>query len=105
MHSTPIFESVTPLTAFVGLSAVYVAYRFGSAWHAVRKRGLHALSLSFTDVSHVQLSGIPTVGGPSMPLLSYIGSARFLLRGKAITRKGYEKVRFVFAFIRLVIRS
>ncbi|OJT14393.1 Ent-kaurene oxidase [Trametes pubescens] len=34
---------------------------------------------------------IPTVGGTSLPLLSYIGARKFVHRGKDIIREGYQK--------------
>ncbi|KAI0772764.1 cytochrome P450 [Trametes elegans] len=37
------------------------------------------------------LRHIPTVGGPSLPLLSYLGALRFLGRGKQFMEEGYRK--------------
>ncbi|CCM05809.1 uncharacterized protein FIBRA_08043 [Fibroporia radiculosa] len=38
-----------------------------------------------------QLGHIPTVGGPSTPLFSYLGSFRFFVRGVSILQEGYTK--------------
>ena len=40
-----------------------------------------------------QFRSIPTVGGPSAPLLSYISAYRFLYNAKEILAEGYQKVR------------
>ncbi|KAI0714854.1 cytochrome P450 [Earliella scabrosa] len=34
---------------------------------------------------------MPTLGGPSLPLLSYLGAVNILFRGKTIVNKGYRK--------------
>ncbi|KAI9060477.1 cytochrome P450 [Trametes sanguinea] len=39
------------------------------------------------------LHAIPTVGGPSLPLLSYIGAYRFMVRGQSLLDEGYAKYR------------
>ncbi|OSD00841.1 cytochrome P450 [Trametes coccinea BRFM310] len=39
------------------------------------------------------LNAIPTVGGPSLPLLSYIGAYRFMVRGQSLLDEGYAKYR------------
>ncbi|PSR72585.1 hypothetical protein PHLCEN_2v11578 [Hermanssonia centrifuga] len=39
------------------------------------------------------LRSIPTVGGPSAPLLSYIGSYRFLHHARAMLQEGYDKYK------------
>ena len=39
-----------------------------------------------------QLNAIPTVGGPSVPLLSYIGAFKFLFRAQELIQSGYDKV-------------
>ena len=53
----------------------------------------HALAQPISHGNRLQLSGIPTVGGPSLPLLSYIGGVRFLLNGPAIVNEGSARVR------------
>lgn len=40
-----------------------------------------------------QLSHIPTVGGPSAPILSYWSAVNFFRKPKALLREGYERVR------------
>ncbi|KAM5539978.1 hypothetical protein V8D89_006481 [Ganoderma adspersum] len=39
------------------------------------------------------LNVIPTVGGPSVPLLSYIGAFKFLFRAQELIQAGYDKYR------------
>ncbi|PIL31304.1 cytochrome P450 [Ganoderma sinense ZZ0214-1] len=39
------------------------------------------------------LNVIPTVGGPSVPLLSYIGAFKFLFRAQELIQAGYDKHR------------
>ncbi|KAI1793036.1 cytochrome P450 [Ganoderma leucocontextum] len=39
------------------------------------------------------LNVIPTVGGPSLPLLSYIGACKFLFRAQQLIQTGYDKYR------------
>ncbi|EJF67303.1 cytochrome P450 [Dichomitus squalens LYAD-421 SS1] len=39
------------------------------------------------------LNTIPTVGGPSLPLLSYLGSYRFFFRAQELIQAGYDKYR------------
>lgn len=41
----------------------------------------------------IKLYHIPTVGGTSLPLLSYIGARRFVRQSKDIVQEGYRKVR------------
>ena len=41
----------------------------------------------------LQLNAIPTVGGPSAPLLSYIAAFNFMKDGKDLLVQGYQKVR------------
>jgi hypothetical protein len=41
-----------------------------------------------------QLAHIPTVGGPSVPLVSYIGSWHFIRDSKGVLKTGYEQVSF-----------
>jgi hypothetical protein len=43
------------------------------------------------SLTNAQLSHIPTAGGPSLPLLSYIGSKRFVQHAREILQEGYEK--------------
>lgn len=40
----------------------------------------------------VQLDGIPSVG-PSGPLLSYYGAAKFILHARSMVQQGYDLVR------------
>lgn len=40
----------------------------------------------------LKLAHIPTVGGPSFPILSYIGAVRYLLHAPEILEEGYAKV-------------
>ncbi|EPT01203.1 hypothetical protein FOMPIDRAFT_1048925 [Fomitopsis schrenkii] len=60
------------------LFAVYVFAAFGALWvfHAFFRSHIHA---------------IPTFGGPSLPLLSYIGAVRSLTNTFAIVQEGYKK--------------
>ncbi|CCM06703.1 uncharacterized protein FIBRA_08991 [Fibroporia radiculosa] len=37
------------------------------------------------------LSHIPTVGGPSLPILSYYGTIRYIFRAQEIIKEGYTK--------------
>ena len=39
-----------------------------------------------------QLNSIPTVGGSSLPLLSFLGGFNFLLNSKRLLQEGYRKV-------------
>ena len=45
---------------------------------------------TFTVV--LQLNSIPTMGGPSAPILSYISAYNFLHNAKDILAEGYQKV-------------
>lgn len=42
-----------------------------------------------------QLAHIPTIGGQDLPLLSLIGSYRFIVDGTAMLQEGYKKVCFI----------
>lgn len=51
-----------------------------------------ALTLAFHNPPFVQLDGIPSVG-PSSPLLSYYGAAKFVLHARSMVQQGYDMVR------------
>lgn len=42
----------------------------------------------------LKLAHIPTVGGPSFPILSYIGAVRYLFHAPDILEEGYAKVSY-----------
>ena len=46
-----------------------------------------------------KLRHIPTVGGPSIPGLSYLAAFNFLRNAKEVLSAGYEKVRAIFPSI------
>lgn len=53
------------------------------------------------DQPFVQLDGIPSVG-PSGPLLSYYGAAKFILHARSMVQQGYDLVRppvKIFCFV------
>ena len=49
--------------------------------------------MSLIPIPRIQLRAIPTVGGPSAPLLSYLTAFRMLFRSAEILAEGYQKVR------------
>ena len=48
-----------------------------------------------------QLNAIPTVGGPSAPLLSFIAAINFLRNGKQLLIDGYQRVSVLLSTSRL----
>ncbi len=52
-----------------------------------------AWTSSQTLIRFLQLSHIPTVGGPSAPILSYWSTVNFFRKPKALLREGYQRVR------------
>ena len=51
---------------------------------------------SFADRSLLKLRAIPTVGGPSAPLFSFLGAVRFWKRAQDVVQQGYDRVRAGF---------
>ncbi|KAH9895701.1 cytochrome P450 [Cubamyces lactineus] len=49
------------------------------------------LAIYFAKWFFDPLRAIPTVGGPSLPLLSYLGSARWIRHGRDMLQEGYDK--------------
>ncbi|TFK56598.1 cytochrome P450 [Heliocybe sulcata] len=63
-------------TLVYGVAAVFVAYVLYAAYFSPTQR---------------LLARIPTVGGPSGPMTSYIGAMRLLKNSPQVVREGYEK--------------
>ena len=45
-----------------------------------------------------EINAIPTVGGPSLPLLSYLGAFNFIQNSSKVIDEGYKKVCPVFQY-------
>ncbi|KDQ49529.1 hypothetical protein JAAARDRAFT_165601 [Jaapia argillacea MUCL 33604] len=49
--------------------------------------------LRYLSADQRKLDAIPTIGGPSVPLLSYIGAFRFLFGAPKLVQEGYDKFK------------
>lgn len=68
----------------------FVPYRAELVSRKLKPIHIEWLSVMLTLAA--KYSHIPTIGGPSYPLFSYIGSIRFLLRGSSLMREGCTRV-------------
>lgn len=53
---------------------------------------LNSHSTAQLQYHQLQLRHIPTEGGPSLPILSFIGLYNFLTHGREIIQRGYQQV-------------
>lgn len=60
-------------------------------WPSKARSTLVVVILTLHDRPFVQLNDIPSVG-PSGPLLSYYGAARFVLHARSMVQQGYDLV-------------
>ncbi|EPS99898.1 hypothetical protein FOMPIDRAFT_85689 [Fomitopsis schrenkii] len=67
-----------------------------SAYVSVVLGALYAIHAFFFDRPS-RIHAIPTVGGPSLPLLSYIGAVRSLTKTMDIVQEGYTKMHSIRA--------
>lgn len=81
------------LTAFLYAAVVIVLGTSFVRWRFSPVCLLCTLSSQVLLICYMQLYDMPTLGGPSLPLLSYLGAVNILFRGKTIVNKGYRKVK------------
>ena len=82
--STLVFCMAVTIPAFLLLNSLFSKHSV-SAFHVFTP-------LLFLISSHNhQLRHIPVVGGPSLPVFSYLGAYKFVQSGKEIFQEGYEK--------------
>ncbi|KDQ57928.1 hypothetical protein JAAARDRAFT_34744 [Jaapia argillacea MUCL 33604] len=62
-------------------------------WIFAGAGALAFLGLRYITSEERIIDAIPTLGGPSVPLLSYIGSIRFLLSAPKLVQAGYDKFK------------
>ena len=87
------------VTSLVGLPTAHIVTGVALLWLLLRWfspknvcPGIHLqLKLPF-DYYALQLRHIPTEGGPSLPVLSFIGLYNFLAHGKEVLERGYQSV-------------
>jgi hypothetical protein len=84
-------------TIAAGLLAALVVYVY-TAHSKVGAVSAHPGNLLTLLLGSPQLAHIPTVGGPSWPLLSYIGAVRYFKHASEMYAQGSQRVRLRVAY-------
>ena len=78
--------------ALTVLAAIYFIRWRRNPVSAQTGSDLQLASSGCSYLRHGQLNSIPTLGGPSVPILSYLSAINYTLNSRKILREGYEKV-------------
>jgi hypothetical protein len=94
------FEQTSNLATVLALLAVLACFAFlqSGSWSVRRLASVKDMLLMYDQLRH-----IPTVGGPSSPLISYLGSIRLYSDASKMLREGYKTVRLmIFSWTSLI---
>lgn len=82
------------MAALLALPVLYSLWRNFQTIRSVRcyRCRVARYTNKLTPYVCMQLSRIPTVGGPAIPVLDFIGAIRYLMHSDVVLWEGYQKV-------------